>query len=54
MGIVLVARRAASASVEVGARMTSTFMRASSAAASRNCSTVRGHRNSMTRFLPST
>ena len=54
MGIVLVARRADSDSVEEVAKMISTFMRASSAAASCICSTVPDHRNSMTRFLPST
>jgi len=54
LGIVLVARRAGSVSVDEDAKMTSTFMRASSATASCICSTVPDLRNSMTRFLPST
>jgi hypothetical protein len=35
-------------------KMTSTFIRTSSAAASCSCSAVSDHRNSMTRLLPST
>ena len=54
MGIVLVACRAGSTSVEEIAKMTSTFMRTSSAASSGSWSTVSAQRNSMTMFLPST
>src|SRR4029453_3457668 len=54
IGIVFVACRARSVSVEDSAKITSTFMRTNSAAASCSCSTVSAQRNSMTRFLPST
>src|SRR5262245_66322295 len=54
IGIVLVACLARSVSVEEVAKITSTFKRTNSAAASCSCSTVSALRNSMTRFLPST
>jgi hypothetical protein len=54
MGIVVVAARAASVSVEVIAKMRSTFISTNVAACSRSCSIRSAHWNSMIMVLPST